>query len=881
MTDLTTNHRLDIDNLYRLFEQQAIATPDKIAVLDSEGEASYQTLRAQSEAVHATLSSHDIGPDKVVAIVMERSADLLAVMLGVLRAGCAYVALDPNDPPERLLRMVLHCNAEVLFTDAPLSIVHYLTAESQNLITIAPSNLPPVDANAIPPVVPGTDRLAYLLFTSGTTGEPKAVMVSQLNVIHLLHSSAQYLQMDPSDRYLAVSTVAFDASVIEFLLPLVVGASLLLRDGNLLLSPKKLAREIEANCVTIMQTAPSVWATVLKKSGSFPKLRVAITHGEAAPLDLAERLIDQAEIAFNMYGPTETTVWATGHQLVADHLQSCGATSAPIGQQLDHVQTYVVDDLGQIIENGAEGELWLGGPSVTMGYWKDEEQTNAKFTHLKSDRIYKTGDRVRQNSDGTLYFLGRIDDQLQLHGVRVEPQEIATAALEHPDVETAIATWFDDPERGRQMLVATVPRSGGALSQDDIHSFLVKRIPRRMMPSSILVIPEMPLTQNGKIDRSILRNLVAEQRIHAPLSNRQLSSNDFQSQTEKDLAECWERVLGTTVMSRNEQFFLIGGDSLSAVYMISELETMYEIELQLNCVFENPTIRTLARYIDAVRIAANASTSQRFVFPIGQQSESIAPMFFCNVNLCVAKKGVWTSEIPLCAVLHWSKGEGLARAASIEGMAAMLLSRIREVQSAGPYRLAGYSFGGLLAYEIAQQLQLAGEEVEYLFLLDPTPPGKLEVLPIRIRVKARAKRIMQGPAEIGLVKWARTMNPFSKRFKRRVRYSVMLNSILSIMYNIVDWRIRNPNKLKWLPAHLYFWRAYAHFARPLIPLYKAKPYTGRALIVECTVGHGGGSAYKALLQGKVEQLNIDSSHNLLFDSPALNVWMPWLARKIN
>jgi non-ribosomal peptide synthetase component F len=249
---------------------------------------------------------------------------------------------------------------------APLSIVNYLTAESQNLITIAPSNLPPVHANAIPPVVPGTYRLAYLRFTSGTTGEPKAVMVSQLNVIHLLHFSAQYLQMEPSDRYLAVSTVAFYASVIEFSLPLVDGASLLLRDGNLLLSPKKLVREIEANCVTIIQTPPSVWATVLKKTGSSPKLRVAITHG--APLDLAERLIDQAEIAFNMYGPTETTVWATGHQLVADHLQSCGATSAPIDQQLDHVQTYVVDNLGQIIENGAEGEFWLCGPSVTMGY---------------------------------------------------------------------------------------------------------------------------------------------------------------------------------------------------------------------------------------------------------------------------------------------------------------------------------------------------------------------------------------------------------------------------------------------------------------------------------------------------------------------------------
>jgi enterobactin synthetase component F len=874
MTNPTTTPRLETVNLYCLFERQANATPDKVAVVDFEGEASYQTLRIQSESVHAALLSHDIGPNEVVAIMMERSADLLAVMLGVLRAGCAYVPLDPNDPPERLSRMVSHCNAEVLFTDAPLAVVQYVNAETQNLITIGPRSLPPVHANALPPIVPGIDKLAYLLFTSGTTGEPKAVMVSQSNVIHLLHSAERYLKMAPTDRYLAVSTVAFDASVIEFFLPLVVGASLLLRDGNLLLSPNKLAREIRDNGVTIMQTAPSVWVIVLQKSDNFPKLRVAVTHGEAAPLYLAERLVDQAESVFNMYGPTETTVWATGHHLLLGQLQSGSATSAPIGQPLDHVQTYVVDDLGQVIEGDAEGELWLGGPSVTMGYWRDEEQTKAKFRRLGSDRVYKTGDRVRQNSDGTLHFLGRIDDQIQLHGVRVEPEEIEIVTREHPNVETAIATWFDNPERGREMLVAVVALPGTSLSQDDIHSFLVRHIPRRMMPSCILILSEMALTKNGKIDRSILRNLAAEQRSYAPVSARQLFSDDFQSRTERDVAECWQRVLGARVSSRNERFFLIGGDSLSAVNMISELETMFTIELQLNCVFESPTVRTLARHIDAVIINSNVSVGQRFVFQIGQQNESIAPLFFCNLDFCVAKKGVWTTEIPLCAVVHWSKGEGLARAASIEGMAAMLLLRIKEVQSTGPYRLAGYSFGGLVAYEIAQQLQRAGEEVEYLFLLDPTPPGAPEVLPIRKRVKARAKRIMRGPAQMGLMEWARMMSPLTSKFKKRVRYPIM-----SIMYNIVDWRVRNPNKLKWLPIPLDIWRAYAHFAIPLIPRYRAKPFTGRTLIVECNVGHGGSSAYEILLQGDVERLYVDSKHNLLFDSPTLDVWMEWLALK--
>ena len=872
MTDPKADFLIDINNLYSLFERQALKTPNNVAVVDSDGDTDYQTLRMASESVHASLVLHNIGQGEVIAIMMERSSDLVAVMLGVLRAGCAYVPLDPNDPPERLSRMIAQSNAETIFTDVPLSVVQNVTAYSQDLLIITPSNLPPVNPNSCPPIVLGVDNLAYLLFTSGTTGVPKAVMVSQSNIIHLLRSAATQLKMSASDRYLAVSTVAFDASVIELFLPLVVGASLLLRDGNLLLSSNKLALEIKDNHVTIMQTAPSVWANVLKNSHEFPKLRVAITHGEAAPPELVERLLDQAETVFNIYGPTETTVWATGQHLTKRHTQSDSTASVPIGQPMDHVRTYVVDEHGSFVEGSGEGELWIGGPSVAMGYWKDEAQTKEKFKPLKSDRIYKTGDHVLKNADGTLYFLGRIDDQIQLHGVRVEPREIEAAAQKHPDVETAVATWFEDPHRGKQILVAAVPYLGRSPSKEDIHSFILKRIPRRMMPSCILMLSELALTQNGKIDKLVLRNLAAKQLGTAQLSSGQLSSPDYQSQTEQDVAECWQRVLRTSVTSRNEQFFLLGGDSLSAVYMISELETMFDIELQLNCVFEKPTIRTLARHVDEVAKKAKFTASQGFVFPIGHQDEAITPLFFCNLDLCVARKGAWTVELPLCAVVHWSKGEGLARANSIENMAAMLITRIKARQSKGPYRLAGFSFGGLLAFEMAQQLQRVGENVEYLFLLDPTPPGKPEVRPISVRIKARLKRILRGPAENGMADWLRTLNPYSSRFKKRLRYPIQ-----TIKYNIVDWRIRNPNTLKWLPIPLDIWHAYEHFARPLIPTYQAKPYSGRALVVECTVGHGGGEAYKALLKGQVEHLTVDSKHNLLFRSPVLKIWMRWLA----
>jgi len=872
MTKLSTNLHPGSDSLFGLFDRQAKATPDRIAVVDSEGETRYQTLRQHAEAIHIALLSNDIAPNTVVAILMERSADLVAAMLGALRAGCAFVALDPKDPPERLARLMTRCNAAALLTDAPSTMVDILV-KSDKLRVMKPGKLLRNKVDAAPAIVTGMDRLAYLLFTSGTTGEPKAVMVSQSNILHLLGSAENLLKITPTDRYLAVSTVAFDASVIEIFLPLMVGASLLLRDGNLLLSPNRLAREIKDNGVTIMQTAPSVWASVLKNAGHFPKLRIAITHGEAAPIALAEQLMDQAEIAFNLYGPTETTVWAVGHQLVAGH-KAAGA-SAPIGRPLDHVQTYVVDDAGQVMEGAAEGELWLGGASVALGYWQDAPLTKAKFTQLGAERVYKTGDRVRRDSDGLLHFLGRFDDQLQLHGVRVEPGEIEALAREHPMVEAAIATWFEDPDRGRQMLVAVAPHADKSLLQAEVYDFLAGRVPRRMLPSVILVLPTFPLTQNGKIDRPGLRSLAVAQRKKGPEPHRQASSTDFESPTERDIAACWQRILGVPVTSRNEQFFILGGDSLSAVHMISELETLYDIALQLNCIFEHPTIRSLARHIDAVALDTNMSAAQSFVIPIGQQNTAVSPLFFCNIDMRVAKKGVWTPDLPLCGVVHWSKRDGLARASSIVAMAEMLLSRIKDVQAAGPYRLAGYSFGGLLAYEIAQQLQAAGDEVEFLFLLDPTPPKSPDVLTLQARIKARIKRIAQGPVEIGFMQWIRAFNPWSSRVRQRVRYHLE-----TPQHNLVDWRIRNPNRLKWLPIPLKIWHAYDHFARPLIPHYKPKPYSGRTLIVECAVGHDGGSAYKTLLTGDVEQMYVESRHDLLFGPPVLNDGMQWLVRQI-
>jgi hypothetical protein len=491
--------------------------------------------------------------------------------------------------------------------------------------------------------------------------------------------------------------------------------------------------------------------------------------------------------------------------------------------------------------------------------------------------MYKTGDLVRQSNDGRLHFLGRIDDQIQLSGVRVEPLEIEAVVRDHPEVDRAVVTWFEDAKQKRQILVAVAPHVGTSPTEDDILEFLATRLPRRMMPSCILVLSELPLTANGKISKAGLRLSAVQRQSRAAASVRTVSAKEYRSHTEREVAECWQHVLGTSVTSRDQQFFLMGGDSLSAVYMISEIELIYGIELQLNCVFENPTIRTFARHIDTVRFNANALNGQGMVVPIGQPDPKVTPLFFCNVDLCVARKGVWTAGVPLYAVMYWSMGEGLARAASIEKLAALMLAQIRAVQSKGPYRLGGYSFGGLLVFEMARQLRSAGEEVAYLFLLDPTPPGApLAGASLRQQAVDRVEKIARGPANTGWAAWLRMLVPVPYGTTKWLRDKT---KIMAPLYELVDWRVRNPNKFKWLPIPLHIWPAYAHFARPLIASYKPEPYHGRALLVDCADGHGGTSAYNALLQGDVERLHLDTEHTMLFREPDLGRWMSWLAQR--
>ena len=592
------------------FERWVARQPQAVALIDEHGPWTYAALAARVDTLASRLQAAGVVPEQPVAVLMQRRADLLAVLLGLWKAGAAYVPFDPQEPPERLLRMLVTCGCTCVMGDA--SLLERLRAACVAAGLAPPLCLDVAQPDAVPslppplPCVADGARLAYLLFTSGSTGAPKAVEVEHRHVLALLDSARELLGYTPQDRTLAASTIAFDASVTEFFLPLTSGASLLLRDRTLLVDPRRLAHEVREHGVTVVATGPSVWSVVLAEVPDFPRVRVLITHGEAVLPALARRLCAFGEQVWNLYGPTETTVWATGHALSADQDGQDRPASAPIGRPLAHVLAMVVDDQGRRLADGCEGELCLGGPAVARGYRGDDALTRERFVLIDGQRVYRTGDLVVREPDGVLHYLGRNDDQMKVRGVRVEPGEVEAALARDPRVSQAAVTWYPTSTGTRSIAAAVVLKPGLTCRADQLREALSAQLPQQMIPTRYLLVPWLPTTTSGKVDRQAIRRAAAETDAPEPgekgARHTPAATAGPLSPTEAAVGAIWQRMLGMAAVSGEDHFFAIGGDSLAAVQMMVEAEAVLGLLLPVHLAFEAPTLSALCARIDAQRL---------------------------------------------------------------------------------------------------------------------------------------------------------------------------------------------------------------------------------------------------------------------------------------
>ncbi|QHE85934.1 non-ribosomal peptide synthase/polyketide synthase [Hydrogenophaga sp. BPS33] len=575
--------------VHRLIERRAGASAQHEALAFGPQRLSFAELNAQANRLAHHLRTLGVGPDVRVAVCMERSIELGVAILAVMKAGGAFVPMDPELPSERLGFMLADTAAPLMLTQSHL--LQRLPApdgaQRLSLDTLLPT-LPEVDAHD-PPAASGPDDLAYVIYTSGSTGQPKGVMVTHRSLCNLLHWTQETVQMVPGDRMLQVITISFDPAIVDLLLPLMAGATAVLAAVGEQRDAAALARTLRDERITHVSLVPSHLGVLLEEPplAQCSALRHVICGGEALPWALVrqfQQCLPQATLG-NFYGPTETTVTAA-HGLPLEHDDDTAAT-VPIGRPIANTQCFVLDARMQPVPMGVIGELYIGGAGLARGYLNRADLTAERFLPHPIEahqRLYRTGDLVRRLRDGRLVYLGRADSQVKVRGIRMELGEIEAALLELPAVRQAVATVREDTP-GLKRLVAYVV--GHDIDLDALKSALARRLPEAMVPSTIVTLPQLPSLPNGKIDRAALPVPDATTAQSGPVYEAPVGD------VESRMAAIWSELLGVPRVGRHDSFFELGGHSLLVMRMVG-LVRQAGFDVTVRAVFNNPTLAALA-----------------------------------------------------------------------------------------------------------------------------------------------------------------------------------------------------------------------------------------------------------------------------------------------
>ncbi|WP_375503866.1 amino acid adenylation domain-containing protein [uncultured Jatrophihabitans sp.] len=561
-----------------LIERQAEAHPDRIAVVADDSRLTYRQLLDRAAALAIRLRRHDVAGTHV-GIALTRGTDLVVAQLGIWAAGAAYVPLDPAFPDARLQFMV---------TDADIGIVVGDEVSAPALRSLV-GFVPPVEA-AAPARSPGwradisADAPAYVIYTSGSTGRPKGVVIEHTALVNFLLSMAAEPGCGPDDILLSVTTISFDISGLELLLPLLCGAQVVVATADVAADPYQLARTLADAKVTIMQATPSTWRLLVESGWAGQPLR-ALCGGEALSAELAAALVSRVAELWNMYGPTETTIWSTSARLAPTTLPP-----VTVGGPIANTSVTVRDGRLRLVPPGAVGQVFIGGTGTARGYWQRPDLTAERFVVLDGHRVYATGDLGRWRADGQLELLGRIDHQVKVRGHRIELGEIETRLEQAPGVAEAVVVVHQRDEGDQRLVAYVTPADPGAPpTQDAIGAALRVDLPAYMQPSAVVVLDVLPRTANNKVDRGALP-------VPRPEAPRAFSRP--QTPLEQRLADVWADLLGIEDVSIDDDFFELGGHSLLAGRMVTRIGEVIDRPVPLRLVFTTGTIRALARELD-------------------------------------------------------------------------------------------------------------------------------------------------------------------------------------------------------------------------------------------------------------------------------------------
>lgn len=696
--------------LQALIEQQAAKTPDQPAVAFADESLTYGELDRRANQLARHLQKRGVGPDVLVGLSVERSLDMMVGLLGILKAGGAYIPLDPSFPADRLAYMVEDSKMGVLVTHRGLDA--RLLAKPAQVVRLD-SDWDEISKQSVDRVVvkdANPRNLAYVLYTSGSTGKPKGVEIQHFAVVNFLLSMRKEPGFTAADTMLAVTTLSFDIAGLELYLPLISGGKVAIASYEETHDPVKLQERMEKSAYTVMQATPATWRALIHAGWKGSANIKLLCGGEAFPPDLAKELLSRCGQLWNMYGPTETTIWSTVHRV------SSSDGSVPIGHPIDNTQVYVLDARRNLVPAGAIGELYIAGDGLARGYLNRPDLTADRFVpspYVADARMYRTGDMARWLPGGTLECLGRVDNQVKIRGFRIELGEIEAILNNYRGIRQSAVVAREDGT-GEKGLVAYYETREGVEAPvvADIRAHLKKSLPDYMVPSRFMAMAALPLTPNRKIDRKAL----PAPEDQAPASGQEIAAP--QDEIEKMLAQIWSQLLKVKNIGSKSDFFELGGHSLAAVQMLAEVRNATGKSLPLATLFEASTIEALA----AILRREGWTPSWSSLVPI-RTAGSKKPLFLVhgaegNVLLYRQLTDHLDPERPVYGLQSQGLNGDGKFLTTFQEMAALYLTEIKKVQPQGPYAIGGYCLGGVIAFEMAQQLAAAGEVAERVIMLD-------------------------------------------------------------------------------------------------------------------------------------------------------------------
>ncbi|MBO3098653.1 non-ribosomal peptide synthetase [Gelidibacter pelagius] len=690
--------------LHELLLKQAQVNPTKTALKFGDAEISYGELEKQVHQLAHYLKAQGVANGDFVAVSLPRSIELIVTLIAIMECGAAYLPLDPSYPSKRLEFMLEDSEAKFMMTAKAFSSALESSAKLLLLENIF-SNLTKYPITPLPEKV-DIENVIYILYTSGSTGKPKGVPITHKNLVNLLYSVLEKPGIKASDTLISITTISFDIAMVELFAPLLIGAKLIITNEETSKDTRLLLDVMKKEKITMMQATPATWQMLLYSGWDEPLPIRAISTGEALPLALAKSILKQVTELWNMYGPTETTIWSAMKKISKED------NLIAIGHPMANTQLYIVDEHNRLVSPGKTGELCIAGDGVAPGYWKRDDLTAEKFiknpieTDL-SPTLYRTGDLARLLPTGDVHCLGRMDHQVKIRGQRIELEEIEQALDALDGIQSAVVLLNDD-----QLIANVITSDLDKLNTNQVNAWkdiLKDQLPAHMIPHQFILVKSFPTTLSGKIDRkALLQNL--------PTKDEHLEFIGPVTESEKIISAIWEECLKIDKVDSRSDFFELGGHSVIGVQVMAKLEKETGNRLPLVALLKHPTVKKLAAYMDSEFIVWDS------LVPLKPEGTKPALYVVHGANHNVLMFNALAHHLDKDQPVFGLQSRGLSGVDephdSIDQMAADYISEILASNPNGPYALGGFSYGGIVAFEMARQLRAQGKEVTIVAQFD-------------------------------------------------------------------------------------------------------------------------------------------------------------------